>query len=277
MIAVTGGSSAIADAIAREASERDLGCILATRDATSSSNPFFMLGGSIQAIFEYKPSAIIHLAWDMNDRSDIGWDTNVEGSKKLVMEADKRGIKIIFLSSFSADSSQTSKYGQMKKEVEEVVLQNNGVVVRAGIVWGHGAKGIIQTLSKLANLPFVCPHLSPEPRLFHTNIDQLAVLLLDCALKKNMKQSMIRAASITPISLSEIFHKLSVRRIPRIHIRLSTKLIDILISILAKVTAYSLKFGDSFAVLEQSNTEKILADQDWEWSANFHNLEFSQR
>ena len=277
MIMVTGGTSAIADAIAREASQRNLECVLTTRDMASTSNPFFTLGRSSQAIFEHQPIAIIHLAWDMNDRSDVGRHTNVEGSKTLVIEARKRGTKIVFLSSFSADSSQTSKYGQMKKEVEEVVLQNNGVVVRAGIIWGNGATGIIETLSKLANFPLVCLHLSPEPRLFHTNLDQLAVLLVDCALKENMEQSKIRAASIDPISLSEIFHKLGVSRIPRLHIRMSTELINIMISSLAKITTRLTKFGDSFSALEQNDTERILADQEWEWAANFYDIEFLQR
>jgi nucleoside-diphosphate-sugar epimerase len=277
MIVVTGGSSAIGAAVIREALGRNLDLTQTTRNTASCSGPFFDLGGSGQFIFECKPSVIVHLAWDMNDRSGDGWKTNVDGSKKLIMEAHERGIKVIFLSSFSADASQTSRYGQMKKAVEEIVLQKKGVVIRAGIVWGDGAKGIFQTLSRLANNYFLCPHLYPDPLLFHTNINQLAVVIVDCALEKDVHRSQIRAASRMPIPLSEMLHKLSRKNHSRLHICLPFKVIKMLISVISRMSVSADHLSDSFSALELNNTENILADRNWEWSRNFRHIEFLQQ
>ena len=80
---------------------------------------------------------------------------------------------LIFLSSMSAKRDSSSKYGRTKFGIEEYILEQNGVVIRSGIVWDRIQFGIFKKLNKIAKLPIIlCP--SNSKTLFRlTNLDDL--------------------------------------------------------------------------------------------------------
>ncbi len=103
---------------------------------------------------------LIHCAWalHLNETADIA-RVNIEGSKMLIHQATRAGIKrIIFISSLSAFEGARSKYGQSKLLVEKEVLKAGGVVIRPGLVFADGSSGgMVGSLEKLAALFPILP------------------------------------------------------------------------------------------------------------------------
>jgi len=79
---------------------------------------------------------LIHCAHDFRKGKS---SNNIEGTQKLARAAMAEGIKWqIFLSSYSAHEKATSEYGQTKWELEKFFLELGQMVVKPGLVVGHG-------------------------------------------------------------------------------------------------------------------------------------------
>jgi nucleoside-diphosphate-sugar epimerase len=96
--------------------------------------------------------AIFHCAHDFIPR---GYNTNIEGTKKIYNHAVKMGTrKQIFLSSYSARKDAISNYGKIKYELENFFIEAKEIVVRPGLVIGHG--GLFgQNMHKLLKFPLI--------------------------------------------------------------------------------------------------------------------------
>lgn len=136
------------------------------------------LGQSLPIGSLTEKTVLIHCAWDMKtyDQKCLQ-TTNVTGSLHLFEQAKKLGVRdFIFLSTLSAFDGTASFYGQTKLQVEKWVLQNDGVVIRPGLIWG-GDSGLVQTLKKvLTKIPLVfVPGAACQLYLCHK--DDLASLI----------------------------------------------------------------------------------------------------
>lgn len=102
-------------------------------------------------------SCLVHGAWDLKETDPRrAWETNVEGSKKVLDAASRAGVsRFIFVSSMSAYFGTKQNYGLMKMAVERAVLEASQIVVRPGLVYGGDNGGMTGTLSKLARLPVI--------------------------------------------------------------------------------------------------------------------------
>jgi nucleoside-diphosphate-sugar epimerase len=110
---------------------------------------------------------LIHLA---HDRS-LSLKQNVEAAKILC--SSFRGPKL-FLSSFSAHSKSLSKYGKSKYEIENVFSQENGISLRAGVVYGDQVGGIFaQLVFLIKSSPVIPIPFRGSPMLFTSHIDDL--------------------------------------------------------------------------------------------------------
>lgn len=96
------------------------------------------------ALRSSRVTALVHSAWDFT-RADASQNraVNVEGSRRLVRDAVSAGVKdLVFISTISAFADARSNYGRSKLEVEQLVLEQGGTVIRPGLVWGNGHGGM---------------------------------------------------------------------------------------------------------------------------------------
>jgi hypothetical protein len=76
-------------------------------------------------------NACIHFAWSMNDRAN---DThlNIGGTAQLSAWCDEARIPFLFISSLAVEGK--SEYGKSKLKAEKYVRENNGYIIRPGLV-----------------------------------------------------------------------------------------------------------------------------------------------
>ncbi len=195
-IIITGSSSSIGTHLAKSLLHQ--GHEIVDLKGTGEKN--WRLGEPIPKIKEV--DALIHLAHDRSFTIEMNVD-----AAKIICESFI-GLKI-FLSSMSAHSKSKSKYGKSKYLQERIFLDNNGRVVRAGIVYGEDIKGIYSTISSLVRrfkyLPLPYYGL---PNLFMTHIDDLTDELIG-TLQTSSSQP-IFAANTLQLSLHRVLRIISL-------------------------------------------------------------------
>jgi nucleoside-diphosphate-sugar epimerase len=119
----------------------------------------FGLGDPVDAQTLSGIDALVHCAYDFKPIDPAGIArSNVEGTLALFRAARAAGVKqIIFISSMSAFEGCKSLYGQAKLSVEKKRDELGLVIVRPGLVYGSGARGMVGSLAKLASIPLVTP------------------------------------------------------------------------------------------------------------------------
>ena len=99
---------------------------------------------------------VLHLSGIVDEAGSSTFErVNVEGTRHVVREAERAGVKrFIYLSSLGADSGE-SPYHQSKRRAEAIVRTFNGVwvVLRPGNVFGPGDEQISTLLRMVRTLP----------------------------------------------------------------------------------------------------------------------------
>ena len=82
-------------------------------------------------ITKYSINACIHFAWSVTDRTN---DThlNIGGTAQLSAWCDEARIPFLFISSLAVEGK--SEYGKSKLKAEKHVRENNGYIIRPGLV-----------------------------------------------------------------------------------------------------------------------------------------------
>lgn len=164
--------------------------------------------------------AVIHLAWDRNlsapPSSRRGTapllDGNVTGSIDLIEACSSRGIRVVFLSSTSARRPDRSRYGAAKLDVERAASEHRGVVLRAGLIWGSAPPPIIQTLTRIANIPALLPIPAPAMILDHNHESHVAGALVDAVASSASPGTVRPVASPEFVSSTEVLRALRDQR-----------------------------------------------------------------
>lgn len=150
-------------------------------------------------------STVVHAAYDTSQRGkDIGV-VNVAGSLPLLDGLAARGGRMVMISSLSAFAGAPSLYGRAKLELEHVVLERDGVVLRLGLVFGAGAGGMFGAMTRvLAKSTFVPMVGNGRQRLFVTHDGRLATLVLEVATGQISPGGPVFAACEAPTTLRAI-------------------------------------------------------------------------
>ena len=129
-------------------------------------------------------TVLVHSAWDFaHPKPFENWQSNVEGSRRLIAQAQAAGVQhIVFISTISAFTGARSEYGKSKLAVERIVLNAGGTVVRPGLVWGDRPGGMFgslrQQVSKGGIVPTIGDGRYPQ---YLVHEDDLAAIVLRAA------------------------------------------------------------------------------------------------
>ncbi len=81
----------------------------------------------------------IHAGYIKQEPGINAFELNKQSSSQILNTlASKNAKQKIFLSSLSADKNALSVYGKQKAAIEDLFLEENGTVIRAGLVLGNG-------------------------------------------------------------------------------------------------------------------------------------------
>ena len=129
---------------------------------------------------------LIHLAWSINDR-ERDFHLNIGGTLLLAKATRESAVPLLFISTIAATSN--SQYGQSKAQAETVVFNNQGTVIRIGLVpnLNRYTETKNQIFSFFQNLEVKIPFTSYE--LLQNSVDE-------CTSKKSEKFSVLKIHTI---------------------------------------------------------------------------------
>ena len=185
VIAVTGGTGFVGQAVLDEACRRGLSLrVLARRELAACDGVEWVSGDladrAALARLVDGAEAVLHIAGVVNTPDPMGFHLgNVTGTEALVEAAREAGVRrFVFVSSLAAREPGLSKYGQSKHHAEETV-QASGLdwtIVRPPAIYGPRDREILE-LFKAARWGVV--PMPPPGRASIIHVDDLARLLLD--------------------------------------------------------------------------------------------------
>ena len=106
---------------------------------------------------------LIHFVHDFRPgRSEV----NIRGTQELCLAAKKGGVdRQIFVSSYSARQDAVSEYGKTKYALESFFSEENGIILRPGLVLGNGGlfKRMVRLVLNFPVLPLLDGGVRPVP------------------------------------------------------------------------------------------------------------------
>jgi len=144
----------------------------------------FRLGDELAAQSLAGANTLVHCAHDFSLRD---WNTihavNVRGAEKLFATARQAGVeKQAFISSMSAFEGCRSLYGRAKLEVEKMLSDSGGLLLRPGLIYGDHPEGIFGKLVKQAKNSSVLPLFGDGSQLLYlSHQTDLARVIYDYA------------------------------------------------------------------------------------------------
>jgi nucleoside-diphosphate-sugar epimerase len=201
--AITGSNGYVGGCVKNHFAARGWEILELTRAPKENSRGVkFQLGAEISSSVFENVGALVHCAYDFKPLSrDEIRAVNVEGSRKLFLAAREAKIqKIVFISSISAYDGCRSLYGQAKLEIEKIALENGGLVIRPGLVYGSGPGGMFGKLAAQVRKSSVIPMIGDGSQiqfLVHEE-DLCAFLEKFCAEQIKLSPRILTAANAQP-------------------------------------------------------------------------------
>lgn len=144
-ILITGANGFIGSNLTHFLKEKEYTCVKFEGDILSKKDLEKSLAGNNFDI-------VIHLAAKYAGRASLIYKINIDGTRDLISECQKRGIpKVIFISSIRVLSKFKNVYSESKKEAENIVMSSKlkYVIIRPSLVYGPGDKKNLGKFLKL--------------------------------------------------------------------------------------------------------------------------------
>ncbi|MFY9747891.1 MAG: NAD-dependent epimerase/dehydratase family protein [Acidobacteriaceae bacterium] len=150
--AITGASGYVGSRIARRLAQNARVVALTRKPSAATDIPWALDSADDIAplLRQWRVSVLIHAAWDFSAVSSEDIQrVNVEGSIRLLRMAKAAGVgRIVFISTISAFTGARSLYGKAKLQVESVVAELGGIILRPGLVFGDSPGGVFGSIRK---------------------------------------------------------------------------------------------------------------------------------
>lgn len=243
-ILITGGSSAIGQTLIKVLDSRGNQVI----DLSDKSKFTWRLGQELPVINNL--DFLVHLA---HDRS-FNQSQNIAAAEKI---CESYAGKKIFLSSLSAHSNSKSTYGKSKYSCESIFLQNNSVILRAGIVYGLQSTGIVSRLANYLkkNYFFPVPYRG-IPTFYMTHLDDLINEIITCLTSSHY--GTFFCADLTPISLGKLLESISqIEKLNNKFFELPIQPFDSTLKILSKIFPKSQTIDSLLSISHEASNYEI--------------------
>lgn len=161
----------------------------------------------------HRVRVLVHCAYDFRQRTTAAIrNVNVEGTRRLVSAARAAGVEcMIVLSSMSAFAGCRSTYGRTKLEVEDIVLQEGGIVLRSGLVFGTHPGGMFGILQRAVDTLPVLPVIGGRSARLHLVLDDDLCRLIAALVEGKLAalRGPLIFAHPVPLTLREILARIA--------------------------------------------------------------------
>ena len=219
-ILITGGNSNLAKIVAKKLVEKSISFV------TCSSKPkvgqlFFDLHSELNEKIYNEITHIFHFATSPSYEV-----TNTEF--EFLRLAAKKNIKIIYFGSTSSYLKDKTNYGQYKRQIEDKILELDGVVITCGLIYGKDFNGQISKIRKcLSYLPFSVV-LQNSKQIYLTPSSRIIQTLFDIIDSKNPVLGRYLVLQTPAILLNDLLFSLS--KFKSIELKIPYKFIRLLLS-----------------------------------------------
>ncbi len=208
-IAITGANGFIGSALARffESNGHDVIRLQRQPAQAENSMAFDLTAPKFDTAAFVQMDVLIHTAYIKADQHKDAFKHNIEGSKMLLQQAQKDGVKqIIFLSSLSAHAQAESVYGKQKFQLAKNFRDAGATVVRPGLVLGNG--GLFLAMKKqLQKSPRIPVFGNGQQPIQTVHVDDL-ILAIDKVIAQNMTGEFCVAEPV-PVAYTEFYGALA--------------------------------------------------------------------
>jgi nucleoside-diphosphate-sugar epimerase len=123
---------------------------------------------------------------------------------------DRTGARFVFVSSQSAQAAAQNVYGQSKWEIEKLVSEGDGFIVRPGLVYDSAGGSVFGIFETLASLPVV-PIFSSRPCIQPIEVNELALGLLRLATGRGPSKRVFELGAVKPMTLEDMVRAVALR------------------------------------------------------------------
>ncbi|MBU3612862.1 NAD(P)-dependent oxidoreductase [Polynucleobacter sp. MG-27-Goln-C1] len=205
--------------------------------------------------------AIVHLAANTSFNSGLTEREEIDAAARVIDIARARGIRCIFISSQTARSDAPTTYGRIKFQIEQMVIDSGGFVIRPGLVYGGPSNGLYGELVRLVKKFHFLPLFLPGPRIQPIHVDDLVIGILKVAeCSNNAINSIVMLGSVNSISFSYFLRSVARYRlrVSRIYIPFPSIIIRYLAGIFEKIGGGLNRLNSLFNLVEM-RTENDLS------------------
>ena len=155
--------------------------------------------------------SVVHAAANMGSAQALSEAAEVGAAQRLVEQAKSCGVrKIVFISSQTAHPDAGNRYARIKWAIERIVLaEENGVVVRPGLVYGGCEKGLFSVLSSLTKRVPCIPAFFPTPSIQPIHIDDLVSAILNILKETRMTLPVYNLAQSEPVPIGSFLRSVA--------------------------------------------------------------------
>jgi len=213
-IAITGANGFLGSFLTKHFTSLDCNVIAMQRSAPTLTHPLlssirYSLNESFDTHSLERAEVLIHSAMQPFGKACPDSDNiNIEGTRELLAISRKLGTKFIFLSSFSAHADALSHYGKHKFQLEKIVTEEGGSVLKLGLVLGH--RGTFGSISKLIKSSNVIPLFDGGKQLVQTVSTGDICRAIASIINKNLT-GLWHLAEPHPVPLRELYRYIAKR------------------------------------------------------------------
>jgi len=194
---VTGATGLIGRSVMRALADTRHDAVAVVRDA--SGKPW-RLGAMVDPELTKDAFGLVHLAWNSDPAKS---EMNVMGSAVLFDQMRQAGVnRVVFVSSQSAGASRPTRYGRGKLAVESLLLGQQELSVRPGLVWSDPPAGTFARIVQTRALGRVIAART-KPILHPVHLDDIADILSRAAVS-TIPSGVIEVGATTPLSMQAL-------------------------------------------------------------------------
>jgi NADH dehydrogenase len=130
---------------------------------------------------------VVHAAYiKYSKRNPEAMELNIQGARNLLAACRQHDVKkALFMSTMSAHDEATSIYGRQKLAIEKQFVSAGGVVLRSGLILGHG--GIVKDMAQFMKTKHVVPVIDGGKQPLQTIAVYDLAIVIEVALTKKIR------------------------------------------------------------------------------------------
>jgi NADH dehydrogenase len=245
-IAVTGANGYIGNRLCRAAIAANWNVLALGRRQTSGRGVTFApydFARPVKVDTLKGVDALVHLAADTRSANPDPL-VEVAACRDLIEACRVANVRLIFVSSQTARADSPTGYGRLKWQLERLVLEAKGLVVRPGMVYGGPEAGLFGSLCGLVRgLPVLPAFFMTAPIVQPIHVDDLANALLTAASPdfQPLRDHPYEIADPDPVSFTQFLKAIAHCRVrkPRLFVPVPTGAVRLVAALAFRLTQNS--------------------------------------